>query len=56
MIVVGLDPDRRPGDVLDRVFPPEQSDETFADDYFRCLRPVPTPAGCSNPNRNETQP
>ncbi len=56
MIVVGLDPDRRPGDILDRVFPPEQSDETFADDYYRCQRPVPTPAGCSNPNRNETQP
>ena len=53
MIVADLNPDRRPGELLDRVFPPEQSDDAAADRYFACLRPVPTPAGCSNPGRED---
>jgi len=53
VIVADLNPDRRPGELLDRVFPPEQcSDEAFTD-YLRQLRSLPTPAGCSNPGRDE---
>ena len=53
MIVVGLDPDREPGDVLDRVFPPAECDDAAADRYFACLRPLP--AGCSYPTTENEQ-